>query len=78
MRGVKLIVLVLVNVALRRSFQESAILSEALTSTFHNLLTPEGQFSKTWRRKAIFWGESDNGFSYSEIDEILVSHLTRT
>jgi hypothetical protein len=54
MREVKLIDLVLVKVALRRSFQESAILSEPFTSIFRNLPTPEGQFSKLGGVKPSF------------------------
>jgi hypothetical protein len=50
----------------------------ALTLTFHSQSFPESQFSKTWRRKAIFLGKGDSGLSYSGIDEIPVSHLKET
>jgi hypothetical protein len=47
-----------------------------LTLTFRSLSIPEGQFSKSWQRKAILRGKGDSGLSYSGIDEIPVSHLT--
>jgi hypothetical protein len=45
---------------------------------FRSLSIPESQFSQTWKRKAILRGKGDSGLSYSGIDEILVSHLTKT
>jgi hypothetical protein len=59
-------------------FQQSAILSVTLTLTFRNLSIPKSQFSKTWRRKAILRRKGDKGLLYSGIDEIPVSHLTKT
>jgi hypothetical protein len=70
--------LCLIKVILRRSFQQSAILSVTLVLTFRSLAILESQFSKTWRCKAILRGKSDSGLSYSGIDEIPVSHLTET
>jgi hypothetical protein len=66
------------KVTLRRSFQQSAMLSVTLTLTYHSLLIPESQFSKTWQLKAILRGKGDSGLSYSGIDEIPVSQLTET
>jgi hypothetical protein len=66
----------LVKVTLRRSVQQSAILSVTLTLTFRSLSIPESQFSETWRRKAVLQGKGYSGLSYSGIDEIPVSHLT--
>jgi hypothetical protein len=63
---------------LRRSFQQSDILSVTLKLTFRSLSIPESQFSKIWWRKAILWSTVDSGLSYSGIDEIQVSHLTET
>jgi hypothetical protein len=60
---------------LRRSFQQSALLSVTLTLTFRSLSIPESQFSETWRHKAILRGKGDSGLSYSGIDKIPVSHL---
>jgi hypothetical protein len=57
--------LCLVNVTLRRSFQQSTILSVTLTLIFHSLSFLESQFSQSLQRKAA-------------IDEIPVSHLTGT
>jgi hypothetical protein len=64
--------LCLVKVTLRRSFQQSAIRSVTVTSTFRSLSIPESQFSQTKRHKGC------SGLSYFGIDEILVSHLTQT
>jgi hypothetical protein len=61
---------------LRRSFQQSTILSVTHTLTFRSLSIPESQFSQTCQRKAILLGKGDSGFLYSRIDETLVSHLT--
>jgi hypothetical protein len=49
-----------------------------LTLTFHSLSIPESQFSKTWRRQAILRGTGDSRLSYSGIDEIPLSNLTKT
>jgi hypothetical protein len=70
--------LCLVKVTLRRSFQQSAILSLTLTLTFRSLSFPESQFSKTWQRKAILRGKGGSGLLYSGIDEFQASHLTET
>jgi hypothetical protein len=61
---------------LRRSFQQSAVLSVTLTLTFFSLSIPESRFSKTWQHKAILWGKGYSGLSYSRIGYIPVSHLT--
>ncbi len=63
---------------LRRSFQQSAILSVTLMLTFRCLSIRESQFSKTWWRKAILRGKCDSWLLYSGTDEIPVSHLSET
>jgi hypothetical protein len=55
--------LYLVKVTLRRSVQQSAMLSVALTLTFRSLSIPESQFYETWQRKAILWGKGYRGLS---------------
>jgi hypothetical protein len=68
----------LVKVTLRRSFQQSSLLSVTLTLTFRSLSILENQFSKTLQRKPILRGKGDSRLSYSGIDEIPASHLTET
>jgi hypothetical protein len=66
------------KVTLRRSFQQSAILSMTLTLTFRSLSIAESQFSKVWRHKAILRDKGNSGLLCSRIDKIPVSHLTET
>jgi hypothetical protein len=41
-----------------------------VTLTIRSLLTPESQFSSTWRCEAMLLGKGDSRLPYSGIDEI--------